>query len=95
MARDVRENGRDKRKKASDRKEMSGEIAANAGEIKGNPMTAMVFKNAIDCYNEILPKTRLSITERMQATNQMGQLFSANDRFLEKPDALVKIVRSA
>jgi len=53
------------------------------------------FKNAIDRYNEILPKPRLGITEKKQATNHLGQLFAANDRLLEKLDALVKIVRTA
>jgi hypothetical protein len=42
-----------------------------------------------------IPKTRLGITEKKQATNHLGQLFAANDRLLEKLDALVKIVRTA
>jgi hypothetical protein len=52
------------------------------------------YKNAIARYSEILPKTRLGITERKQATSLLRQLFEANDRLLEKLDALVKIVRT-
>jgi len=51
------------------------------------------FKSAIDRYLEILPKTRLGITQKKQATGMMGQLFEENDLLLQKMDALVKIVR--
>jgi hypothetical protein len=47
----------------------------------------------IELFNAFIPKPRLIITEKKQATEQLAQLFAANDQLLEKIDALVEIVR--
>jgi len=50
------------------------------------------FKAGIDQFSDALPKTRLGITEKKQATTQLAALFDANDLLLEKMDALVEII---
>jgi len=51
------------------------------------------LKTAIDLFNASIPKPRLGITEKKQATGQLDKLFKANDEILGKFDTLVEIVR--
>jgi hypothetical protein len=51
------------------------------------------LKNAIDLFNAAIPKPRLGITERKQATGQLDKLFKANDAILEKFDTLAEVIR--
>ncbi len=52
------------------------------------------LKNAIDLYNDAIPKPRLGITEKKQATDKLDILFKANDAILEKFDKLIEVVRT-
>jgi len=51
------------------------------------------FKTAIDQFIEVIPKPRLGINDRKQATAKLVALFQENDKVLEKLDALVEVVR--
>jgi hypothetical protein len=51
------------------------------------------LKSAIDLFIASIPKPRLGITEKKQATNQLSDLFKSNDELLEMFDSLVDIVR--
>ena len=53
------------------------------------------LKKAIDQFNEAIPKPRLGITEKKQATDQLTNLFQANDVILAKFDKLIEIVRKS
>ena len=58
-----------------------------------NAAALTALKTAIDLYNAAIPKPRLGITEKKQATDQLEKLFKANDDLLAKFDTLVEIVR--
>jgi hypothetical protein len=51
------------------------------------------LKTAIDLFIESIPKTRLVISDRKQATEELERLFKANNDILEKMDALVEMLR--
>jgi hypothetical protein len=58
-----------------------------------NPLLTSLL-NAIDTFNAIIPKPRLSATEKKQATTQLTKLFVDVEVILEKVDMLVDIVKS-
>lgn len=69
---------------------------ANLAALASYGVTAVVLtalKNAIDLFNASIPKPRLGITEKKQATDQLEKLFKANDVILEKFDTLVEVIR--
>ena len=51
------------------------------------------FKKSIDQFITIMPKPRLGIAERKQATTTLAELFGVIDGLLEKMDVLVKMVK--
>jgi hypothetical protein len=69
---------------------------ANLPELGAYGITSdslATYKTTIDQFSAALPKPRLGITEKKQATRQLALLFEANDLVLDKFDALVEIVR--
>jgi hypothetical protein len=50
------------------------------------------LKSAIDQFIAAIPKPRLGISDRKQATSKLAELFSVSDALLEKLDLLVKMV---
>jgi hypothetical protein len=55
--------------------------------------TLTALKSAIDLFSASIPKPRLGITEKKQATDQLDKLFKANDAIIEKFDTLVEVIR--
>ena len=55
--------------------------------------TQTALQNAITAYNTEIPKPRLGIMERKQATTLLTSLFKTTDAALENIDATVEIVR--
>jgi hypothetical protein len=59
--------------------------------ISAAALTAL--KTAIDVFNTAIPSTRIGITEKKAATDQLAVYFKQNDDILEKFDLLVELVR--
>lgn len=55
--------------------------------------TLAQFKDAIDEYSAIIPKTRLGIVTRLMCTSQIKDLFEEFDKTLFRLDGLVKMLR--
>lgn len=55
--------------------------------------TQTSFQNAITAFNASIPKPRLGIDEKKQATQQLAVLFKALDSALENIDLAIEIVR--
>jgi len=51
------------------------------------------LKTLLDLFTIAIPGPRLGITEKKQATDQLDELFKANDALLAKFDLLVELVR--
>jgi hypothetical protein len=69
---------------------------ANLAALATYGITAAILatlKSAIDLFNASIPKPRLGITEKKQATDQLDKLFKANDAILETFDTIVEVVR--
>jgi hypothetical protein len=59
--------------------------------VVANDLTAL--KSAIDLFHAAIPTTRNGKTETKQVTDQLKDLFKANDLILKKIDLLVELVR--
>ncbi len=57
------------------------------------PASQTALLNAINAFNGAIPKPRLGIDEKKQATQQLAVLFKTFDVTLENMDAAVEIVR--
>lgn len=70
---------------------------ANLAALAPYGVTAVILtalKNAIDLFSASIPKPRLGITEKKQATDQLNKLFKADDEIIDKFDTLVEVVRT-
>ena len=69
---------------------------ANIGSLATygiTPETQKILAEAITAYDASLAKPRVGITEKSQATKQIGVLFYSADSTLEKMDVVVGIIR--
>jgi hypothetical protein len=66
------------------------EAAAQYG-LHSRPLTYLL--NTIDAFNTIIPKPRLTETDKKMATLRLVELFAEADVILEKTDMLVDIVK--
>jgi hypothetical protein len=71
---------------------------SNLADLKTYGVTENLLaelKSAIELFHDAIPKPRLGITKKKQATDQLELLFKANDAILEKFDILIEIVRKS
>jgi len=71
----------------------AGEHLTELAEYGVTAEILSALKSVIDLFFTVMPKPRLGIIEKKQATDQLAQLFTSNHALVQKFDILVEIIR--